>query len=161
DQWWWARRGPRRSTTLLNGPLFCGRCGRRMSVYYSHAEHRGRYQCLYAKVELGEPPCQGVQAQGVDDLVLGRRLHVVEPASLELSLQAADRVEQERERLHRHWQQRRERAAYEAARAARQYDAVDPGNRLVARTLERQWEERLAARQRLEEDYARFLRQRP
>src|SRR5262249_10823291 len=71
------------------------------------------------------------------------------PAALELSLQAADRVEQERDRLHRHWRQRRDRAAYEAARAARQYDAGDPDNRLVARTLERQWEERLAGPQRL------------
>jgi DNA invertase Pin-like site-specific DNA recombinase len=161
DQWWWARRGPRRSTTVLNGLLFCGRCGRRMSVYYSHVEHRGRYQCAYAKTELGEPLCQGVQAETVDDLVVGQLLHALEPAALELSLQAADRVEQERDRLHRHWKQRRERAAYEAERAARQFDAVDPGNRLVARTLERQWEERLAAQQRLEEDHARFLHEQP
>jgi hypothetical protein len=80
---------------------------------------------------------------------------------LELSLQAAEQVEGERERLHRLWQQRRERAAYEARRASRQYDAVDPENRLVARALERQWEEKLAAQQQLEEEYDRFLRDQP
>ena len=74
-------------------------------------------------------------------------LEAVEPASLELSLRAAERVEQDRERLHAHWKQRLERAEYEADRARRQYDAVDPENRLVARELERQWEQKLAERQ--------------
>ena len=83
-------------------------------------------------------------------------LRAVEPAALELSLRAAERVEQDRERLHAHWKQRLERAEYEADRARRQYDAVDPENRLVARELERQWEQKLAERRRLEEDYARF-----
>jgi hypothetical protein len=59
------------------------------------------------------------------------------------------------------WQQRRERAAYAAERARRQYDAVEPEHRLVARTLERQWEEQLAAQQQLEEAYHRFLREQP
>ena len=88
-------------------------------------------------------------------------LRAVEPAALELSLRAAERVEQDRERLHRHWRQRLERAEYEADRARRQYDAVDPENRLVARELERQWEQKLAEQQRLEEDYARFQHEQP
>jgi len=59
------------------------------------------------------------------------------PATLELSLTATERLEQERAELDRLWQQRRERAAYEVERAARQYHAVEPEHRLVARTLER------------------------
>jgi hypothetical protein len=97
----------------------------------------------------------------VDRVIEVLVLRAVEPAALELSLRAAERVEQDRERLHAHWKQRLERADYEATRARRQYDAVDPENRLVARELERQWERKLAERQRLEEDYARFRADQP
>src|SRR5437660_541093 len=83
------------------------------------------------------------------------------PAALELSLTATERVEQERVELDRLWQQRRERAAYEVERAARQYHAVEPEHRLVARTLERAWEEKLAAKLQLEEEYHRFVQQKP
>ncbi len=88
-------------------------------------------------------------------------LRAVEPAGLELSLGAAERLERDREGLHRHWKQSLERAGYEATRARRQYDAVDPENRLVARELERQWERRLGERRQLEEKYARFQHERP
>ena len=88
-------------------------------------------------------------------------LAALEPAALELSLAAADDIEQERARLHRNWQQQLERARYEAERARRQYDAVEPENRLVARELERRWEEALKEQRRLEEEYARFGRNQP
>jgi hypothetical protein len=88
-------------------------------------------------------------------------LAALAPASLELSLTAAERVEQERAELDRLWHQRRERAAYDAERAARQYHAVEPENRLVARTLERAWEAKLAAQQQLDEEYQRFISQPP
>jgi len=96
-----------------------------------------------------------------DRLIESLVLQAVEPASLELSFRAAERAEQDRERLHSHWKQRLERAAFEADRARRQYDAVDPANRLVARELERQWEQKLAERQRLDEEYARFQSEQP
>ena len=63
---------------------------------------------------------------------------------MEASLQLAEDVELERTALQRQWRQRLERARYEAERARRQFDAVEPENRLVARTLERQWEQALA-----------------
>jgi hypothetical protein len=97
----------------------------------------------------------------VDRFVSRYVLAALAPAALELSLEAATRVEQDRAELDRLWQQRRERAAYEADRAARQYHAVEPEHRLVARTLERAWEAALAAQQQLEEEYHRFLRQQP
>jgi hypothetical protein len=80
---------------------------------------------------------------------------------LDLSLAAIERLEQDRADLQRLWQQRVERARYEADRAARQYHAVEPEHRLVVRTLERAWEEKLAALERLEEEHHRFLRQQP
>jgi hypothetical protein len=74
-------------------------------------------------------------------------LEALQPAALEISLQVAEDLEGERERAqHAHWQQRLERARYEAERAERQYQAVEPENRLVARTLEQHWEAALAAR---------------
>jgi hypothetical protein len=83
------------------------------------------------------------------------------PAALELSLAAATEIQQERERLHRNWQQPIERARYQAERARRQYDTVEPENRLVGRELERRWEDALQEQQRLEEDDARFGRTQP
>jgi hypothetical protein len=65
-------------------------------------------------------------------------------------------VEKQRQVLHQNWQQKLERAGYEAERAARQYEAVEPENRLVARELERRWEEALHERARLEREYEQF-----
>ena len=83
-------------------------------------------------------------------------LEVVTPASLELSIRAAQEFERERAALDRQWQLRLERASQEANRAFRQYNAVEPENRLVARSLERAWEESLLAQRALEEEYRRF-----
>ena len=88
-------------------------------------------------------------------------LQALEPAALELSLQVAADVEVERQRLQQQWQQRLERVRYEAERACRQYNAVEPENRFVARTLERQWEAALAAEATVQAEYARFLAQQP
>jgi hypothetical protein len=97
----------------------------------------------------------------VDDLVAQQVLRALEPATLELSLKAIQDVHQERERIHRHWKQRLERATYEAERAERQYQAVEPENRLVARSLEQQWEEALRNRRNIAEAYDRFLKEQP
>jgi DNA invertase Pin-like site-specific DNA recombinase len=151
------RQGP----SLLGGILRCGRCGQRMMVAYSGRASRLRYSCGRAWVEYAEPLCQSLAGGVLDDLVAAQVLAALEPAALELSLAAADDIEQERGRLHRNWQQQVERARYEAERARRQYDAVDPENRLVARELERRWEEALKEQRRLEEEYARFGRDLP
>jgi Recombinase len=81
--------------------------------------------------------------------------------TLESSLKAIEDAHRERERIHRHRRQRLERATYEAERAERQYQAVEPENRLVARSLERQWEEALRKRRDLGEEYDRFLKEQP
>ncbi len=76
-------------------------------------------------------------------------------------MKAIENVEGERRRLHRHWEQRLERASYEVQRAERQYQAVEPENRLVARGLEQQWEKALRAQRGLREEYDRFLHEQP
>ena len=88
-------------------------------------------------------------------------LAALAPAALEISLQVGEDLEAERSRHHSEWQQRLERARYEAERSERQYQAVEPENRLVARTLEQHWEAALAAEEQLKADYARFLNTRP
>ena len=80
----------------------------------------------------------------------------LEPAALALRLQVAAEVEAERHQLQQHWHQRLERVRYDAERACRQYQAVEPENRLVARTLERQWEAALAAEATVQAEYARL-----
>jgi hypothetical protein len=80
---------------------------------------------------------------------------------LELSLKAVDQIQQERHRLDQHWQQRLQRAGYEAREAERRYRAVDPENRLVARTLEQGWEQALKDVRQVEEDYHRFQSTQP
>jgi hypothetical protein len=97
----------------------------------------------------------------LDQLVAAQVLLVVTPAGLELSLRAAAECERERAALDRQWRLRLERAAQEADRAFRQYNAVEPENRLVARTLERTWEEALLAQRSLEEEYRRIQQAQP
>src|SRR5207247_7368072 len=105
--------------------------------------------------------CHGLRGSVVDDLVAQQILRALEPAALELSLRAADDVQRERDRLALHSSQQIERARYDACKAERHYRAVDPENRLVARTLEQQWEAALRHQRQIEEEYDRFLQQTP
>jgi len=154
----------RKGAALLAGLVVCGRCGNRLGVHYQHSHGHPdpfTYDCVARKNSYGEPLCQHVTGGCLDDFVTAQVLTALAPAALELSLSAAERVEGERATLAQLWDQRRERAAYDVERAARQYQAVEPENRLVARTLERAWEEKLQAQQTVEEDYHRFLQQQP
>jgi DNA invertase Pin-like site-specific DNA recombinase len=157
------QRGPlpgpaQRTVSLLAGLVVCGHCGCRMQTHYTRTL---RYDCQRHAMDYGMPRCQGLNGEPLEQLVTEQVLEVVTPAGLELSLHAAAERQRERAALDRQWQQRLERAGHEAARAYRQYDAVEPEDRLVARTLERKWEEALRSQRTLEEDYARFQRDQP
>ena len=116
-----------------------------------------RYYCNeYWRSDLQEC-CGRIAAATLDDLVVKELLRALEPAALELSLRAIENVEQERKRLHDQWRQKLERVQHEVGRAERQYHAVEPENRLVARTLEARWEEALKKQRQAEEEYHRFL----
>jgi DNA invertase Pin-like site-specific DNA recombinase len=154
-------KGARRGPSLLGGLLVCARCGRRLLAGYTNAGRGLRYSCARGRLDYGEPLCQSLSGQRLDALVSAEVLSALLPAALELHLAAAADVAQERRRLHEHWQQRLERARYEAERAARQYHTCEPENRLVARELERRWEEALAEQGRLGEEYGRFCRGQP
>jgi DNA invertase Pin-like site-specific DNA recombinase len=149
---------PRAGVALLTGVLTCGTCGRRMHAGY-RTKARPYYECKARKLE--GTSCCGLGAAAVDDLVARQVLRALEPAALELSLRAIENVNRDRDRLRRHWEQRLERASYEAQRAERQYNAVEPENRLVARGLEQRWEEALQKQRALQEEYDRFLKEQP
>ncbi|RWD62209.1 MAG: recombinase family protein, partial [Mesorhizobium sp.] len=88
-------------------------------------------------------------------------LEALSPSAIDVSLQVAEDIELERQQLHEGWKQRLERADYETALARRRYEAVDPDNRLVARTLERDWKAALATKQALADDHQRALARQP
>jgi DNA invertase Pin-like site-specific DNA recombinase len=155
------RGAPRLGPSLLAGIIFCGRCGRRMGVQYGGAVSRLRYQCMRERVDYAGPLCQSICGRVLDELAQRLVLSALEPASLELSLAAAADLKHEQERLDRHWQLQLERARYECDRAARSYHAVEPENRLVARELEKRWEQALLDQRRAEEDYDRYRHGRP
>lgn len=151
------RHGP----SLLSGLVICGRCGHRMVALYRNNGHGLRYACNALAVSYGEARCQSLVGEVLDRWVGEQVLRALEPAALEISLQVAEDLEAERAQVHRHWQQRLERAHYQVERAARQYRAVEPEHRLVARTLERQWEDALAAEVALHTEHERFLVEQP
>jgi DNA invertase Pin-like site-specific DNA recombinase len=146
------RGAPREGRALLQGLMVCGRCGRRMSV--SHGSHHLRYQCRRAQADYAAPLCQAFPVTHLDRALGELFLEAVKPAAIETTLAALAVLERERRALDRHWQLRIERARYEAQRAQRQYDAIEPENRLVARTLEARWNAALEALEQLEQEYA-------
>jgi DNA invertase Pin-like site-specific DNA recombinase len=152
---------PRNGAALLGGLLRCGRCRKRMTVRYSGSKSCPWYVCTKAACEYAEPLCQSVSGRTLDELVAAQILAAVAPAALEASLAAVAEVKGERAALARQWQLRRERARYDAERAARQYQACEPENRLVARELERRWEEALHEQRQLEDEYGRWQRSAP
>jgi DNA invertase Pin-like site-specific DNA recombinase len=155
-----SKGSPRDGSALLTGLITCGNCGRILQASY-RTQRRAYYSCVRHLQEGTEQVCFGLQAAAVDDLVAQRVLRALEPAALELSCRAMEDIQRDRARLDKHWRQRLERARYDAEDAERRYRAVDPENRLVARSLERRWEEALRAERGVRDDYDRFLREQP
>lgn len=115
-----------------------------------------RYSCQRDAIDYGGDRCQSLSGESLEAFVIARLLQVVEPASLEVSLAAVEDIQQERERLQSHWQQRLSRSHHEVEVARKSYAAVDPENRLVAKELERRWEEALRDQEQLTVEYDRF-----
>jgi hypothetical protein len=151
------RQGP----SLLSGLIICGRCGLRMAPHYSDNGRGLRYGCDRMAIDYGEARCQSLSGKPVDQCITGLIFKALQPAALEISMAVAEDLESERQRQQAHWQQRLERAQIETQRASRQYNAVEPENRLVARTLERKWEATLAAEVPLKSEYDQFLTAQP
>jgi DNA invertase Pin-like site-specific DNA recombinase len=148
------RGAARQGAGLLQGLVHCGRCSRQMGM--SYGRQQPRYECRYVQTHMGGPMCQSFIAPAIDEVIVQAFLEAVQPAGLEATLVALRELGRERQGADRQWQLRLERARYEARLAQRQYDAVDPDNRLVARELEHRWETALGQVSELQEDYERL-----
>jgi DNA invertase Pin-like site-specific DNA recombinase len=154
---------PREGKALLQGLLRCGRCGRIMQTGYSGpAGNSPRYVCARAQqLYAGEHGCQSIGGGRLEKTVLAELFAVLEPAALSATAQAlADADAHFRQRLTA-FELAVERARFETDRALRQFDAVEPENRLVARTLEKTLEGKLATQRRAENDLATQRARRP
>jgi len=146
---------PRKGPSLVAGLVVCGRCGLRMLTRYSQNGNGLQYVCDRRHTLYREPICQTVSGGPIDEAIGRLVLQTLQPLTLELSLSVAQDLEAERALVMAQWEQRLERARYEAERAYRQYNAVEPENRLVVRQLERQWETALQAEAALKLEYER------
>jgi hypothetical protein len=139
---------------LLQGIVLCGHCGRRMSVRYYKDGRTPLYECNQLHSHHAGPTCQFVRGDGVDAAVANLFLQAIQPAELEVALATLEDIEARARQAGRQWQLRLERVRYEAELARRRFVAVDPENRLVARTLEGEWNDKLAEVERLEREQA-------
>lgn len=152
------RGAPREGCALLQGIVWCGRCGARMGVHTFSArdERKPAYMCSHDYQHGAAHTCQNMSSKPVDDAVVELFLEAVAPAQLEVATKVVGQLQQEKLALQRQWEQQLAQARYEAQLAERQYDAVDPDNRLVAGELERRWNEKLESLQKLEQSLAQF-----
>ncbi len=144
----------REGSALLQGILRCGRCGRMMRVGYSgHKPKPGsaspgissRYVCKQAEPFAGPgPKCQEVGGRNIEKAVVAEVFAALEPAALSATIKALAEADATRSARLAMFEKGVERTRYEAERARRQYDACEPENRLVARSVEAVWEQRLA-----------------
>lgn len=148
-----AREGP----ALLQGRVLCGVCGERMSIHYNllHQQVVPTYVCQQASVKRAEKVCQRVPGGVVDQAISSLLLELMEPMTLQVALAVQQEVETRVNETQALRQKHVERAQYEAELARRRYMQVDPENRLVADSLEAEWNSKLrilaAAQQQYDE----------
>jgi hypothetical protein len=154
------RGAAREGHALLQGLALCGRCGHPMTVCYQGPKHRGHYECRSANKHAGSAGiCWSVSARQIDAAVQDLFLQTVQPPELELSLQVLHHAERQAKEVDQQWKLRLERLRYEARLSERRYKAVDPDNRVVARTLEQEWNDKLQQLQQLEQELEQARRQ--
>jgi DNA invertase Pin-like site-specific DNA recombinase len=135
----------REGTALLQGLVSCGICGRKMGVQHHAARERrsATYICHQGYNDGDAHICQSMASRAVDAAVIQAFLDAVSPASMPVAMRVLDQIEQDLASQRRQRALQIEQARYEARLAQRQYDSVDPDNRLVAAELERRWNEKL------------------
>jgi DNA invertase Pin-like site-specific DNA recombinase len=147
---------PREGPALLQGIIVCGRCGRRMTVRY-HLNHNGgqlpTYVCQHDKIENAGPDCQTIPGAGIDTAIAVLLIDTLTPLAVEAALTVTAELQH---RAHQADQLRAtavQRARYHADLARRRYLSVDPANRLVADTLEADWNNALRAHRDTQDAY--------
>jgi len=135
----------REGTALLQGIVYCGVCGRRMSVSYANWQQRKvvYYCCEYERSKLCGKSCQFMKGNEIDRAVGDLFLQAVEANKLNIAIRAIEKLNHEKKTLFKQLERKLERAKYNAERSKRQYDTCEPENRLVARILETEWNQNL------------------
>jgi hypothetical protein len=148
---------PREGPALLQGLAVCGRCGGRMTIryYVSHHEVLPEYTCQREGIEHGHAICQRIVGGTLDRAIGDLLVQTVSPLALEVTLAVQDELEARAQEMDHLRRQQVERARYEAELAQRRYLRVDPDNRLVADSLEAEWNHKLRALAAAQEDYER------
>ena len=156
-------RPPREGSALLQGLVLCGRCGQRMMTHYRL--HRGQripeYLCEHERVKGTAPLCQYVPGRPIDAAVGALVVDLISPDALQMVLAVQEEFGQQVAQVDQLRRQTIERARYESDLAHRRYLQVDPENRLVAFTLEHDWNDKLQTLQDLEQAYARCVTEDP
>lgn len=151
---------PRKGQALLQGIAICGRCARRMSLHYSGPKgDYPVYLCAADKGESDSPRCQQVRALSVDSQIEHILLETLSQNQIAMAVEAVGELESQAKLLDQQWRLKCERARYDVERARRQYDEVEPENRLVARSLERAWEQKLRQQETVEQAYQAWQRE--
>jgi len=151
------RGSAREGKSLLQGIVLCGKCGRPMNVIYCTD---GSWTYICRRSAIGRI-CQEVRHRHVEPLVESVLLETVSREELDLAVGALEKLAERAQEMDRQWKKRIEGARYEAEKAARRYHQVEPENRLVARTLEAEWNERLEEVEQLEREYERVRQNLP
>jgi len=163
--WSQARSGmhkgpPREGCALLQGLVICGVCGKRMSISYCKRNRlKPIYLCRNEQTEWGGPCCQSVSGEGIDKAVGQLLTESMTPLTLEVALNVQKELQQRLEEAERIRRQHVERVQYQANLARRRYMQVDPDNRLVADSLEAQWNEKLCALEKAKKEYEHACRE--
>jgi DNA invertase Pin-like site-specific DNA recombinase len=149
------RHPPREGPALLQGLAVCGLCGKRLGVRY-HAwkgNLKPEYHCQRDGLQKGEPLCQIIPGAPIDRAIGELLLQMLQPMTLEVSLAVQHELQSRLDEADQLRKQQVERARYEAERARERFMKVDPNNRLVADTLEAEWNEKLRSLQDAQEQY--------
>jgi DNA invertase Pin-like site-specific DNA recombinase/DNA-binding transcriptional regulator YiaG len=146
---------PREGPALLQGLVICGVCGRRMTVRYHQRQGRldPDYVCQIDHVDRAAPLCQHLPGKSIDAAITHLLLKTLNPISLEVALSVQQEINARQEEADALRAQQVTRAQYQADLAGQRYRQVDPNNRLVASTLEAEWNAALLALQKAQEDY--------
>ena len=151
----------REGSALLQGIATCGRCGRHLRVYYQGRHSTPGYYCAANNIANGRGHhCLRVGGVRIDEAVSQAFLDAITPAGIEAALIAEKNIEADHEAAYTQWRLKVERIRYESDRAERRYRSVEPENRLVARSLEAEWEKRLGELALAEAELARRIGQR-
>lgn len=149
------RSAPREGCAILQGIVYCGLCGYMMSVHYYKRRDRVKpwYECRGRKEKIGERGCQSMPGVDIDHLVEQTILQKMKPIEIEIALTVQKQIQENKQQLDEIRRQQVERIRYEAELAQRRYMRIDPDNRLVAVSLEADWNEKLRMLQNAQNDY--------